>query len=47
MMMWSYRNNAGNILRSAASSGSRDAFEAVLTSLELELPPAEVLLSES
>lgn len=42
MMMWSSRNKAGNILRSAASSGSRDTFGAVLASLELELPPAEV-----
>lgn len=44
MMMWSSRNKAGNILRSAASSGSRDTFGAVLASLELELPPAEVNL---
>lgn len=43
MLMWSSRNKAGNILRLAASSGSRDAFGAVLACLELELPPAEVL----
>lgn len=43
MMMWSSRNKAGNILRSAASSGSRDTFNAALASLELVAPPAEVL----
>lgn len=45
MMMWSSRNSTGNVLRSAASSGSGDTFEAVLASLEVELPPAKVTLS--
>ncbi len=42
MMTWSSRNSAGNILRSAVSSGSKDTFLAVLAFLEVELPPDKV-----
>lgn len=42
MMTSSSRNSAGNILRSAVSSGSKDTFEAVLAFLEVELPPDKV-----
>ncbi|CAN0212826.1 unnamed protein product [Ectocarpus sp. 6 AP-2014] len=40
--VWSSRGDSGRVLCAAASSGSRGTFEAVLGSLELELPPDEV-----
>ncbi|CAN0539249.1 unnamed protein product, partial [Ectocarpus sp. 12 AP-2014] len=40
--VWSSRSDSGRVLCAAAISGSRETFEAVLGSLELELPPDEV-----
>lgn len=42
-MRSSSKNRDDNILRSAASSGSRETFEAVLTTLERELAQNEVI----
>lgn len=47
MTIWSSRSDSGRVLCAAASSGSRGTFEAVLGSLELELPPDEVHASST
>lgn len=41
-MRWSSKSGDGSVLRSAASSGSRETFDTVLASLERELDLNEV-----